>query len=300
LAPAPDRTVWAYARDRGLVIVTKDEDFDRLALITGAAGFVGSRMVQRFLREGMSVRALDQRPVEVAGVESVVGSVTDPGAVQRAMAGSALVVHCAAVIAGTPEETTRVNTEGTRVLLEAAVQAGCERFLYISTAAVYALADQVVVDESTPFLQEGPAFHLSRVRAEQAVWEASARGLAVTVFRPHFIFGAHPTSTWSAVLAQRMVKGEFVLPGDGSGSWPYVHVDNLVEAVITATHTAQGVGQALQHRRWTHDGARVYRPLSPLAGVGCFSHPSGDRPLARAAQRSEGGAGVGLRAPCVV
>jgi nucleoside-diphosphate-sugar epimerase len=185
----------------------------KLALITGAAGLVGSRIAQRFLLENMSARALDQRPVDVAGLESWVGNVTDPGAVQRATARAALVVHCAAVISGTPEETMRVNAEGTRLLLEAAMQAGCERFLYMSTAAVYAFDDRAVVDESTPFLQEGPAFHLSRVRAEQAVWAASARGLAVTVFRPYFILGAHPTSTWSALLAQRIVKGEFVLGG---------------------------------------------------------------------------------------
>ena len=77
----------------------------------------------------------------------------------------------------------RVNVEGTRVLLEATIEARCERFLYMSTFAVYALDDRAVVDESTPFLQEGPAFQLSRVRAEQAVWAASARGLPVTVLR---------------------------------------------------------------------------------------------------------------------
>jgi len=147
----------------------------KLALITGAAGLVGSRIAQRFLLEGMSVRALDQRPVDVTGVESCVGDVTDPDAVQRATVGAALVVHCAAVISGTPEETMRVNAEGTSVLLEAAMQAGCERFLYMSTAAVYAFDDRAVVDESTPFLHEGPAFQMSRVRAEQAVWAASAR-----------------------------------------------------------------------------------------------------------------------------
>jgi len=89
-------------------------------------------------------------------------------------------VHCAAVISGPPDETMRVNVEGTRVLLEAAIEARCERFLYMSTFAVYALDDRTVVDESTPFLKEGPAFQLSRVRAEQAVWAASARGLPVT------------------------------------------------------------------------------------------------------------------------
>jgi nucleoside-diphosphate-sugar epimerase len=216
----------------------------KVVLITGAAGLVGSRIAQRFLLEGLSVRALDQRQVDVAGVESFVSDVTDRTAVQRATAGAALIVHCAAVISGTPEETMRVNAEGTRVLLEAAKQAGCERFIYMSTAAVYAFDDRAVVDESTPFLEEGPAFQLSRVRAEQAVWAASAQGLSITVFRPYFILGAHPTSTWSVLLAQRMVKGEFVLRGDGSRSWPYVHVDNLVQAVITAANSARAVGQA--------------------------------------------------------
>jgi len=152
----------------------------KLALITGAAGFVGSRIARRFLREGMSVRALDQRPIDVAEVESCVGDVTDPGVAYRATEGAELVVHCAAVISGPPDETMRVNVEGTRVLLEAAIEARCERFLYMSTFAVYALDDRTVVDESTPFLKEGPAFQLSRVRAEQAVWAASARGLPVT------------------------------------------------------------------------------------------------------------------------
>src|SRR5262249_3379157 len=147
----------------------------KLALITGAAGFVGSRIADRFLREGMAVRALDQRPIDVAGVEYCVGDVTDPDVAHRATDGAALVVHCAAVISGPPDETMRVNVEGTRILLEAAIKAGCERFLYMSTFAVYALDDRALVDESTPFLQEGPAFQLSRVRAEQAVWAGKFR-----------------------------------------------------------------------------------------------------------------------------
>jgi oxidoreductase len=216
----------------------------KLALITGAAGFVGSRIARRFLREGMSVRALDQRPIDVAEVESCVGDVTDPGVAHRATGEAELVVHCAAVLSGPPDETMRVNVEGTRVLLEAAIEARCERFLYMSTFAVYALDDGAVVDESTPFLQEGPAFQLSRVRAEQAVWAASARGLPVTVLRAPNILGVHPTSTWSVLLAQRILKGEFALRGDGSASFPYAHVDNLVEAVLAAIRTARAVGQA--------------------------------------------------------
>jgi nucleoside-diphosphate-sugar epimerase len=91
----------------------------KLALVTGAAGLVGDRISKRLLREGLSVRALDQRPVDVAEVQSYVDDVTDPGVVQRATAGAALVVHRAAVIMGTSEQMMRVNVEGTRVLVEA-------------------------------------------------------------------------------------------------------------------------------------------------------------------------------------
>jgi nucleoside-diphosphate-sugar epimerase len=213
-------------------------------LITGAAGLVGTRAVHRFVREGMTVRAVDRRSVDLPRAEFIMSDVCDPLAMERATTGVALIVHCAAVIAGAADELTRVNVEGTRVLVDAAMRAECERFLYISTAAVYELDGLAVVDESTPLRQEGPPFHLSRVRAEQVVWAASARGLNVTVFRPHFILGAHPTATWSTLLAERMLKGDFTLPGDGSGSWPYVHVDNLVDAVLAAAYTPEAIGQA--------------------------------------------------------
>ena len=98
----------------------------KVALITGATGLVGSRLTPRLLQEGMRIRALDRvpPPIDVAGVEAAVGDITDPAAVQQAAVGAALIVHCAAVIAGSPDEMRRVNGEGTRVLLEAAVQAG--------------------------------------------------------------------------------------------------------------------------------------------------------------------------------
>jgi nucleoside-diphosphate-sugar epimerase len=217
----------------------------KVALITGATGLVGSRLTPRLLQAGMRVRALDRVPphVAVAGVEVVAGDITDAAAVQQAAAGATLIVHCATVIGGNPDEMLRVNGEGTRVLQEAAVQAGCTRVVHLSSGAVYALDNRAVVDESTPLRQEGPTFPLSKVAAEHAVWAASARGLPVTVFRPQYILGGHPTSTWAARFAQALVQGRYALEGDGSGSWPYVHVDNLAEAVVLALHSPRAVGQ---------------------------------------------------------
>jgi nucleoside-diphosphate-sugar epimerase len=138
----------------------------------------------------------------------------------------------------------RVNVEGTRLLLEAALQGGCIRFLHMSTAAVYAFNDRAMVDEATPFRQEGSVYALSKVAAEQAVWACHALGLPVTVLRPYYILGGHPTSIWSTLFAQQLLQGKYALQGNGQESWPYVHVDNLAEAVVLAARSARAVGQA--------------------------------------------------------
>ena len=165
---------------------------DKIVLLTGVTGFVGSRLVRPLLQVGMHVRALVRRPVEITGVEPCLGDLLDPTVVQRAAAGTALIVHCASVIRGSREEVMRVNVEGTRLLLEAAGQGGCTRFLHMSSAVVYAFDERAVVDEATPFRQEGSAYHLSKVAAEQAVWARHALGLPVTVLRPYYILGGHP------------------------------------------------------------------------------------------------------------
>jgi len=64
------------------------------------------------------------------------------------------------------------------------------------------------------------------------------------VLRPPNILGAHPTSVWSVLLVQRMINGNFVFSGDGSASFPYAHVDNLVDAVLTAANTPRAAGEA--------------------------------------------------------
>lgn len=185
-----------------------------------------------------------------------------------------MIVHCAAVIAGTPEETLRVNVDGTRVLVEAALRPRAERFLYMSTIAAYALSGRDVVDESTPDLPNrrgGPSasvFPISRARAGQAVWTARGRGLAVTMLRPPNILGVHPSSRWSALLAQRMLKGEHFIAGDGSGSWAYVHVDNLIDAVVLALSSDRAIGEAYNVIDGQTIAAEYFRRFRRWLGLG--------------------------------
>ena len=82
-----------------------------------------------------------------------------------------------------------MNVEGTRIVLEAAVQAGCERFIHLSTVSAHAVEGHEVVNEATPLRQAGDAYGESKALAEQAVWAAAAQGLQATVLRPPAILG---------------------------------------------------------------------------------------------------------------
>jgi nucleoside-diphosphate-sugar epimerase len=217
----------------------------KVVLITGATGFVGRRTAQRLMQEGMHVRGLVRRPVALPDLESYLGDITDAATVVPAAVGAHIVVHCAAVLhRATREEAMQVNVEGTRIVLEAALQAACERFIHLSTVSVHAVEGHDVVDEATPLRQAGDDYGESKALAEQAVWAAAAQGLPVTVLRPPAILGVAPAAYWSVRMAYRIAAGDFALPGDGLATLPYVHVDNLIDAILLALRSDTAVGQA--------------------------------------------------------
>ncbi|HET6547518.1 MAG TPA: SDR family NAD(P)-dependent oxidoreductase, partial [Solirubrobacter sp.] len=110
-------------------------------LITGATGQVGNAIARRLAADGVEVRALVRSPERAAptlpeGVQTVKGDVTDSASLRAAFDGCATVYHAA----GIPEqwrkdtgEFERVNVDGTRNVVEAALAAGVERFVYTST-----------------------------------------------------------------------------------------------------------------------------------------------------------------------
>jgi nucleoside-diphosphate-sugar epimerase len=100
------------------------ESQGKVALVTGANGFVGSFITRRLREAGLRVRALVRRPeveAEVAalGAEPVRGDATDLGSLRAAVEGTHVVVHCAASASQDLTEALRVNVSGTEALLEA-------------------------------------------------------------------------------------------------------------------------------------------------------------------------------------
>ncbi|BDG07429.1 NAD-dependent epimerase/dehydratase family protein [Anaeromyxobacter paludicola] len=220
-------------------------------LVTGAAGLVGSHVVDALLRRKAVVRALllPREPAArllEAGVEVVRGDLGDPASLRGAVAGVDRVLHCAARTGpwGPRPEYERANVAGLRALLEAARAAGVRRLVHVSSAIVHGTDAPAPRDESAPLRPEPNPYSWSKIEGERLL-EAAARegGLEVVVVRPGLVFGPRDAGSFGR-FARMLERGEMVQIGDGRNHLPLVYVGDVAEAVVLASEAPGAAGRA--------------------------------------------------------
>ena len=217
-----------------------------LSLVTGATGFVGSAVVRALLARGQPVRVLarpnsDRRNLAGLAVEIAEGAMEDPRSLARAVAGCRYVYHVAAdyrIWVPDPASMFRVNVDGTRDLLTAALEAGAERVVYTSSVATLGLVAGGSADEETPSSIDdmiGP-YKRSKFAAEEVVRElVRERGLAVVIVNPSTPVGPgdiKPTPTGRLIL--QAARGR--MPAFVDTGLNIVHVDDVAEGHLAAAN----------------------------------------------------------------
>jgi nucleoside-diphosphate-sugar epimerase len=218
------------------------------AAVTGATGAVGSVVARRLAREGARVRALVRRELklhekaELPGVELRKAELTDRAALADALSGAQLVVHCAAALSRDEAECRRANIDGVRNLVDAAITAGVARLVHVSTVSVYDARSALRYTEDSPLWTEAVDWYgYSKAESERIIRAAGDR-LPYVILRPAVIASTHETSYWAARAVERARKSkEPLFP---VANMPYVHVENVAEAVVLAATSANAVGQA--------------------------------------------------------
>ena len=246
-----------------------------LALLTGGNGFVGSRVARRLVSLGWRVRAIVRKKGAAPDlrsplVEEIEGDFVSRYVASPAAAGCDAVIHCAATAGPDLEPVRRLNVEGTRTIAEVALAARAKRYVHVSTVGVYDIAGAPLVTEDTPLKTQGDPYGLTKAEADRLVLRAIDGGLPGVILRPGAILGAHPTSTWAVKIPGMVRDRKIKLKDDGGDSWPFVHVEDLVDAVLRAIESERAVGRVYNmvddHRTWREysDEVRVWFGTEPL------------------------------------
>jgi dihydroflavonol-4-reductase len=210
---------------------------DRIA-VTGGAGFIGSAIVRALRARAASVVALIEpggSPANVAGldVDTETVDIRDQPALRAAFDGVKAVFHTAALFqfwAKDPDVFYDVNVQGTRNVITAALDAGCEKVVYTSTVATIGLhsGSSRPADETVHARIEHLFGHYkqSKYVAEHEVLRAAAQGAPVSLVHPTFPLGPRdirPTPTGKVLLD--FLNGR--MPGYVDTSMNVAHVDDL-------------------------------------------------------------------------
>jgi nucleoside-diphosphate-sugar epimerase len=205
--------------------------------ITGATGFVGRHVAERFLRAGWEITALTRgssntQALASAGCTVHAGELTQADSFQAAIEGCDVVAHCAGLIKATSwEQFRRVNVDGAGEVALAAARGCVPRFVHISSIA--AAGPTSGTGESEPVSQYGR----SKLDGERRVFDKSG-GMQVCIVRPPILYGPYDHGMLPVFKAAR--RGFIPLYGRGDHRISILHAHDLAGAIFDlATRTGR-------------------------------------------------------------
>lgn len=232
-------------------------------LITGGAGFIGSHIAERFIRDGHQVVILDNLSTgNISNLSSFRdklefhrGDIRNLSLLEELCIGCDIVYHQAAVVSVPysvryPQETHDVNIQGTLNVLLAAKEAKAKRVVFACSAAIYG-EDPILPKLETMSPSPISPYGIEKITGEYYCKAFSKLyGLETVALRYFNVFGPRqdPTSPYSGVISifvDRLLSNEqAVVFGDGEQFRDFVYVENVVDANVLAGTRPEAVGQA--------------------------------------------------------
>jgi len=228
---------------------------DGLILVDGAGGFLGSHVVELLCREGYKVRATDLPSsnlahAEAAGAEVVTCDLLNPDQTLEIVRGTSSIVHIAGLFDySLPVETLhKANVEATRSICDASRKTGVEKFLHLSSIAVYGRPKTIPMREDHSRVPNNP-YSASKIQGEEVAFDYHEKhGLPVASIRPAGIYGPrsrygqiHVFTLFALLKAKNFRKIPTLRKGPAMN---HVHVEDVAGAIAHLLKTPYPPGEA--------------------------------------------------------
>jgi nucleoside-diphosphate-sugar epimerase len=203
-------------------------------LITGGAGFLGINLARYLLGRGHPVVSLDVTDFdypERPQITEIKGDIRDRAKVDEAMQGVDIVVHTAAALPLYSErDIMTTDVDGTRNVIDSADQHGVQRFIHVSSTAVYGIPDHHPLREDDKLDGVGP-YGKAKILAEEVCLEYRQRGLCVPIIRPKSFIGPERLGVFALFYDWAKDGRGFPMIGSGNNRYQLLDVEDLCDAI---------------------------------------------------------------------
>ncbi|MDQ3327238.1 MAG: NAD-dependent epimerase/dehydratase family protein [Chloroflexota bacterium] len=204
-------------------------------LVTGGAGFLGINLIRHLDAKGYATASIDLADFDYADMLERTtltrGDIRDRDALARVMEGADCVVHTAAALPLYSEcDIYTTDVEGTRNVLDVAMQTGVKRVLHISSTAVYGIPDHHPLYETDRLQGVGP-YGQAKIQAEMICLEYRAKGLIVPIIRPKSFVGPERLGVFALLYDWALDGRNFPMIGSGKNRYQLLDVEDLCEAI---------------------------------------------------------------------
>lgn len=205
------------------------------AFITGGAGFLGINLIRYLKAKGVeklvSYDIADFDYPDKDYVVAIKGDIRNVEDMRKAMDGCDIVVHCAAALPlYTKEEIFTTDIDGSRNVMQVAMDLGIKRAIQISSTAVYGIPDHHPLYETDKLVGVGP-YGIAKVEAEKVCEEFRAKGQCVPIIRPKSFVGPERLGVFALLYDWALTGHNFPMIGSGNNRYQLLDVKDLCDAI---------------------------------------------------------------------
>ena len=219
--------------------------------VTGGTGFIGKNTVTCLIESGHQCVCLIRNPQKQAvlndlSIQFATGDVTDKQSLIEGMSGCDAVINLANLYSlWEPDNSlyTTINVDGTRNVMEAALQSKVQKIVHVSSIVTWGLSPDVLFNEDSPAGEHPTEYARTKYAGDKVAWELfESEGLPLVMIYPSAVLGAGDTKATGNHI-NLLINRKMPIRGLESTVFTFVHVNDVAEAIVRALEKEDNIGE---------------------------------------------------------